>query len=56
MGKIEVIMSKSEYTRYLAFKEADRVVRSIKKGIKESQEARNGKRVLKSAYQLANEL
>jgi hypothetical protein len=56
MEKIAITMSKSEYTRYLAFKEADMVVRSIKKGIKESQEARSGKRVLKSAYQLANEL
>ncbi len=56
MEKIVVEMSKSEYKKYLAFKEADKVAKSIRKGLKEVKESREGKRTLKSAYQLANEL
>ena len=49
-------MSQREYKKYLAFKEADKIVRSIRKGFQEVQEAREGKRILKSAYELAHEL
>lgn len=56
MEKITVEMSKTEYKKYLAFKEADKIVRRLKKGLKEVKEAREGKITLKSAYQLANEL
>lgn len=56
MEKITVEMSKAEYKKYLAFKEADKIIKSLKRGLKEVKEAREGKRNLKSAYQLANEL
>ena len=57
MGKqINVEMSIVEYKRYLAFKEADKIVRCILQGLKEIKETKEGKRTLKSAYQLANEL
>ncbi|GAB6395569.1 MAG: hypothetical protein MdMp024_1881 [Bacteroidales bacterium] len=56
MEKKLVMMSEAEYKRFLAFKEADKAVRSIKRGLKEIKEAREGKRTLKSAYQLVNEL
>jgi hypothetical protein len=51
-----VTMSQTEYKRFLIFKEADKIVRSIRKGLQEAHEATEGKRVLKSAYQLADEL
>jgi len=56
MERITVKMSQAEYNRFLAFKKADKIVRSIKKGLTEVKEAREGKKILKSAYQLANEL
>jgi hypothetical protein len=49
-------MSAAEYKRYQIFKDADKVVRSLKRGLREMREAKEGKRVLKSAYQLADEL
>ena len=49
-------MSKREYKKYLAYKEADKIARGIQRGIQEIQEAREGKRSLKSAYELAHEL
>ena len=56
MEKRTIEMSQAEYKRYLAFKEADKVVRGIKRGIHELYEARQGNRKLKSARQLAYEL
>jgi hypothetical protein len=56
MDKITVIMSLKEHKKFLAYKEADKIVRSIRRGLCEVTEARNGKRTLKSAYKLANEL
>ena len=57
MGKIITIaMSPREYKKYLAYKEADKIVRSIRRGLQEVEEAREGKRKLKSAYELAYEL
>jgi hypothetical protein len=54
--KITVVMSRHEYKKFLAYMEADKTVRSIRRGLKEVNEAREGKRKLKSAYELANEL
>ncbi|MDR0873947.1 MAG: hypothetical protein LBN27_10870 [Prevotellaceae bacterium] len=54
--EMEVKMSQAEYKRFLIFKEADKVVRGIRRGLREMREAQQGKRVLKSAYQLAYEL
>ena len=56
MDKITIVMSQHEYKKYLAYKEADKIVRSIRRGIYEVKEAREGKRKLKSAYELAYEL
>jgi hypothetical protein len=51
-----VKMSQAEYKRFLVFKEADKIVSSIGRGLREVREAKAGNRVLKSAYQLADEL
>jgi len=56
MNKITVEMSHHEYKKFLAYKKADQIVRSIRRGLNEVQEAREGKRKLKSAYELAYEL
>jgi hypothetical protein len=56
MEKIVMEMSNREYQKFLAYKKADQVVRGFKRGLKEVREAKEGKRTLKSAYQLANEL
>jgi hypothetical protein len=56
MNKITVEMSQHEYKKFLAYKEADKIVKSICKGINEVREAREGKRKLKSAYELAYEI
>jgi hypothetical protein len=56
MNKITVEMSQHEYKKFLEYKKADRIVRSIRRGLNEVQEAREGKRKLKSAYELAYEL
>jgi hypothetical protein len=56
MDKITIVMSQREYKKFLAYKEADKIVRSIRRGLNEVREAREGKRKLKSAYDLAYEL
>jgi hypothetical protein len=55
-NKITVVMSQREHKKYHAYKEADKIVKSIRRGLTEIQEAHEGKRKLKSAYELANEL
>ena len=56
MEKISIQMTSSEYKRFLAFKEADKIVRSVKRGMREIREAQTGNIKLKSARQLAYEL
>jgi hypothetical protein len=56
METIVVKMTTSEYKKFLAYKEADKVVRSVRRGLREAKEASEGKRVLKSAYELADEI
>ena len=56
MEKITVKMSPREYKKFLAYKEADKIVRSIRRGLGEVKESNQGKRTLKSAYELAYEL
>jgi len=56
MDKITIVMSQREYKKFLAYKEADKIVRHIRRSLDEVKDARNGKRKLKSAYELANEL
>ena len=55
MDKITVEMTTREYKKFLAYKEADKIVKSIRRGIKQVNEAREGKRSLKSAYDLVYE-
>jgi len=56
MDKITIELSRREYKKFLAYKEADKIVRGIRRGLDEVKEAREGKRKLKSAYELAYEL
>jgi len=56
MDKITVVMTQYEYKKFLAYKEADKVAKGIRRSIHQVQEAREGKRRLKSAYELAYEL
>jgi len=49
-------MSQTEYKRYLAFKQADKIAQSIRRGMREVEQARTGGVKLKSARQLAYEL
>lgn len=49
-------MTPAEHKRFLAFKEADKIARSIKRGMREVHNARAGKTKLKSAQQLVYEL
>ena len=56
MKKITVVMTEREYKKYQAYREADKIARSIRRGMKEAEEARNGKRILKPAHELAYEL
>jgi hypothetical protein len=56
MDKITITMSRREYKKFLAYKEADKIARRVRRGIIEAKEADEGKRKLKSAYNLANEL
>ncbi|WP_163214326.1 hypothetical protein [Bacteroides sp. 519] len=54
--RMKVEMSSTQYKRYLAFLEAEKVVTNIKKSLRELQDAKKGKITLQSAYDLANEL
>ena len=56
MDKVIINMSQREYKKFLAYKEADKIVKSIRRGISEIKEACEGKIKLKSAYELAYEL
>ena len=56
MEKIVIKMSPSEYKRFLIFKEADKIARGVKRGMREMHEARAGSVKLKSARQLVYEL
>jgi len=56
MEQIVIKMSQAEYKRFLAFKQADKIVRSIHRGMREVNQARTGKIKLKSARQLVYEL
>jgi hypothetical protein len=56
MNKVTIEMSQRDYKKFLAYKEADKIAQRIRKGLFEVEEAREGKRKLKSAYELAYEL
>jgi hypothetical protein len=56
MKDIIVKMNEREAKRYESFKEAEKIVRGIKKGLREVKKSQSGMVLLKSARQLANEI
>ena len=56
MKSITVKMTEREYKRFESYKQAEKVVRGIKRGLKEVNEANAGRTTLKSARQLLNEI
>jgi len=56
MKTVTVTMSEREFKRFESFKEAEKIVRGIKHGLKEIQQSKAGKIKLKSARQLADEI
>ncbi len=56
MKTVTVKMNERELRRYESFKEAERIVRGIKRGLREVNQSKAGKVQLKSARQLAHEI
>jgi predicted nucleic acid-binding OB-fold protein len=56
MKKVTVTMNERELKRFESFKEAEKIVRGIKRGLKEVKQSKEGKIQLKSARQLADEI
>ena len=56
MKTVTVTMSEREFKRFESFKEAEKIVRGIKRGLKEIQQSKAGKIKLKSTGQLADDI
>ena len=56
MKTVTVTMNERELQRFESFKEAEKIVRGIKRGLKEVNQSKAGKIKLKSARQLADEI
>ena len=56
MKTVNVTMSEREFKRFESFKEAEKIVRRIKCGLKEIQQSKAGKIKLKSTGQLADDI
>jgi Neuraminidase (sialidase) len=56
MEKIIVEMTKQEFKRFESYKQADKIVRSIKRSLKDIELSNTGVKKLKSARQLINEI
>jgi len=56
MKTLNIKMTEREYKRYQSYKEAEKIIRSIKRSFKEISEAKSGKRKLKSAKSLIDEI
>jgi predicted nucleic acid-binding OB-fold protein len=56
MKTVTVTMNERELKRFESFKEAEKIAHGIKRGLREINEAKSGKKPLKSARQLANEI
>lgn len=56
METIKLELSKAQYKRYKAFCVADAAVKAIKRGLKEAEEAKMGKRKLKTLDELLCEV
>lgn len=53
---VTVIMNERELRKFESFKEAEKIVGGIKRGLKEVKQSKDGKIQLKSARQLADEI
>ena len=56
MKTVTVKMNERELRQFDAFKEAEKIVRAIKRGLKEVERSKTGNLNLKSARELANEI
>jgi len=56
MKTVTVIINERELRKFESFKEAEKIVRGIKRGLKEVKQSKDGKIQLKSARQLADEI
>ncbi|MCE5332625.1 MAG: hypothetical protein LLF95_10880 [Bacteroidales bacterium] len=56
MDTVTVKMTERELKRFESFKEAEKIVRALKRSFREINEAKAGGKELKSARQLANEI
>lgn len=56
METIKLELSKAQYKRYKAFCTADAAVKAIKRGLREAEEAKTGKRKLKTLDELLREV
>lgn len=56
MKTVTLTISEQELKRFESFKEAEKIVRGIKRGLREINRAKSGKAQLKSARELANEI
>lgn len=56
MKTLTVTMNEKEFRRFESFNEAEKIVRGIKRGLKEVKQLKDGKIQLKSAHQLADEI
>ena len=56
MKTVTVTMNERELKRFESFKEAEKIVRGIRRGLLEVKKSKAGKIQLKSARQLAHEI
>ncbi|MEI7504222.1 MAG: hypothetical protein WCG93_11380 [Paludibacter sp.] len=56
MKTVIVKMNERELRRYNSFKEAEKIARAIKRGLRDIELSNVGKKSLKSAQQLADEI
>lgn len=56
MKTVTVTMNEKEWRRFESFKEAEKIVRGLKRGLKDVKQSKEGKIQLKSARQLADEI
>jgi len=56
MKTVIVKMNERELRRYDSFKEAEKITRAIKRGLRDIEQSNAEKKTLKSAQQLADEI
>lgn len=55
METVKLEISKVEYKRYKRFKEADKIMKAVQRGLREVKESEGGQRKLKTLDELLNE-